>query len=225
MCTEADVGIQHLQRARAKGLRTAGFLMMSHLADPKTLAEQARIHEAAGAQIVYCTDSAGALTPDEVAARVAALRHALGDDVQIGFHGHNNLGLAVGNSIAAVNEGASFVDTALRGLGAGAGNTSTEAFVAACDKLGWQTGIEVMGVADAAEGIVAARVERLPAIDRASLALGWAGVPSTFLLHAERAARRYGVPQAELLLELGRRKMVAGQEDMILDVAIAMRDS
>jgi 4-hydroxy-2-oxovalerate aldolase len=225
MCTEADVGIQHLQRARDKGLRAAGFLMMSHLADPQTLADQARIHEAAGAQIVYCTDSAGALTPDGVAARVAALRHALADDVQVGFHGHNNLALAVGNSITAVNEGATYIDTALRGLGAGAGNTPTEAFIAACYKLGWEAGITVRGVADAAEEIVSTRVDRLPGIDRASLFLGWAGVPSSFLLHAERAARRYDVSQAELLLELGKRKMVAGQEDMILDVAIDMRAS
>jgi 4-hydroxy 2-oxovalerate aldolase len=223
MCTEADVGIEHLRRARERGARTAGFLMMSHLTTPDGVAEQCKIHADAGADVVYCTDSAGALTPDGVAARVSAMRAAVDGSVQVGFHGHNNLSLGVANSVAAVREGATYVDTALRGLGAGAGNTSTEVFAAVCDKLEWETEIDVMGVANAAEDIVATRLERLPAIDRGSLMLGWAGVPSTFLLHAERAAQRFEVSQAELLLELGRRKMVAGQEDMIVDVAIAMR--
>jgi 4-hydroxy 2-oxovalerate aldolase len=190
LCTEADVGVQHLRRARERGLRAAGFLMMSHLASPERLAEQAKIHADAGAEIIYCTDSAGALVPDAVAARIAALRGAVGPEVALGFHGHNNLALGVGNSLAAVKEGATYIDTALRGLGAGAGNTSTEAFAAACDRLGWATGVDVAALADAAEEVVVPRMPRLPAIDRGSLVIGWAGVPSTFLLHAERAATR-----------------------------------
>jgi 4-hydroxy 2-oxovalerate aldolase len=221
-CTEADIAIQHFGKARDLGFETAGFLMMAHMIGPKELAEQAKIQEAAGAQVVYCTDSAGALIPSTVAQRVSALRGALESDTIIGFHAHNNLGLAVANTLTAVEEGAAHVDASARGLGAGAGNCAIEALAAVCDKLGWDTGIDVLGVANAAEDIVTPIADRIPALDRASLMLGWAGVYSSFLLHAKQAAGRYGVSEAELLLELGRRKVVGGQEDMIIDVAIEL---
>ncbi len=221
-CTEADIAVQHLSKARALDLEAVGFLMMAHMIGPKELAEQAKILEAAGAQVVYCADSAGALTPSTVAVRISALRAALEPRTVVGFHAHNNLGLAVANTLKAIEEGAGHVDASTRGLGAGAGNCATEVLVAVCDKLGWETGIDVVAIANAAEDVVAPIPERLPSIDRASLMLGWAGVYSSFLLHAERAARRYGVGEAEILLELGRRHAVGGQEDMIVDVAIEL---
>jgi 4-hydroxy-2-oxovalerate aldolase len=211
-----------MAKARALGLESVGFLMMAHMISPAELAEQAKIHEAAGAQVVYCTDSAGALVPSTVAERVSALRAALDATTIVGFHAHNNLGLGVANTLKAVEEGASHVDASTRGLGAGAGNCATEALVAVCDKLGWETGINVLAIANAAEEVVAPIPDRLPSIDRASLMLGWAGVYSSFLLHAERAAARYGVSEAEILLELARRRAVGGQEDMIVDVAIEL---
>jgi len=221
-CTEADIAEQHIARARALGFEAVGFLMMAHMVGPKELAEQAKIHEAAGAQVVYCTDSAGALMPSTVAERISALREALHPDTIIGFHAHNNLGLGVANTIKAIEEGARHVDASTRGLGAGAGNCATEVFVAVCDKLGWETGIDVMAIANAAEDVVAPIPDRLPSIDRSSLILGWAGVYSSFLLHAQRASARYGVSEADILLELARRRVVGGQEDMILDVAIEL---
>jgi 4-hydroxy 2-oxovalerate aldolase len=219
-CTEADIAQQHLSRTRALGLEAVGFLMMAHMIAPKKLAEQAKVQEAAGAQVVYCTDSAGALTPPTVAERISALRGALEPDTIVGFHAHNNLGLGVANTLTAIEQGAGHIDCSTRGLGAGAGNCATEVLVVVCDKLGWETGIDVMAIANAAEDVVAPITERQPTIDRASLMLGWAGVYSSFLLHAERAARRYGLSEAEILLELGRRRTVGGQEDMIVDVAI-----
>jgi 4-hydroxy 2-oxovalerate aldolase len=221
LSTEADVGIQHIEQARERGCLTAGFLMMAHLASPEELGDQAKIHAEAGAEIVYCTDSAGTLTTDDVAARIARLREVLPAEVAVGFHGHANLDLATANSIVAIREGATFVDTALGGLGAGAGNTATEVLAATCDRYGIATGIDFSTAATAAEGI-SEMLGHSPAIDRSSLMLGWAGLPSTFLLHSKRAAERYGVEPDELLRELGRRKVVAGQEDMILDVAIDM---
>jgi 4-hydroxy-2-oxovalerate aldolase len=224
-CTEADVAIQHLEHARGRGCLAVGFLMMAHMTSPDALAEQAKIHEAAGAQVVYCTDSAGAMTPADVAHRVSALRMALEDSTAVGFHAHNNLGLGVGNTLAAIAEGATYVDTSSRGLGAGAGNCATEALVAVCDKMGIDTGIDVIGAADVAEDLISRLPFRLPALDRASLILGWAGVYSSFLIHSARAAERYQVPQADILLELGRRGVVGGQEDMIVDVAIELSQS
>jgi len=221
-CTEADIASQHLARARALGFEAVGFLMMAHMIGPNELAEQAKVHESAGAQVVYCTDSAGALVPSTVAERVSALREALEPDTIVGFHAHNNLGLGVANTLKAIEEGARHVDASTRGLGAGAGNCATEVLAAVCDKLGWETGIEVMAIANAAEDVVAPIPERLPSVDRASLILGWAGVYSSFLLHAERAAARYKVSEADILLELARRRAVGGQEDMIVDVAIEL---
>ena len=221
-CTEADIAIQHLQRARKLGLEAVGFLMMAHMIEPAELAAQAKIHERAGAQVVYCTDSAGALVPTTAAARVAAMRAALNPETIVGFHAHNNLGLAVGNSLAAIEAGAEHVDASARGLGAGAGNCSTEALAAACDKLSIQTGIDVLALANAAEDVVAPIMLREPIVDRASLMLGWAGVYSSFLFHAERAAAQYNVDLAELLLEVGRRRAVGGQEDVLVQVALEL---
>lgn len=196
--------------------------MMAHMVRPEELAEQALVQEAAGATGVYCTDSAGALTPSSAAARVSALRDALQRSTRVGFHAHNNLGLGVGNTLAAIEHGAELVDASTRGLGAGAGNCATEALVAACDKLGIELGVSVPRIADVAEDVVGELIPLRPSIDRASLMLGWAGVYSSFLLHAERASARYGVPTADILVELGRLKAVGGQEDMIMEVAIRL---
>jgi len=222
--TEADIAIDHIGKAREIGFETYGFLMMAHMVAPDELAEQAKIQEAAGATAVYCTDSAGALTPRSAAARVDALRRSLAAATRVGFHAHNNLGLAVGNTIAAIEHGAELIDAATRGVGAGAGNCATEAIAAAADKLGIDLGISVPAIADVAEEIVSQAVPTRPALDRASLMLGWAGVYSSFLLHAEAAARRYDVPTAEILVELGRLGVVGGQEDMIIDVAIRLAE-
>lgn len=218
-CTEADIAIQHLEFSRELGLTTVGFLMMAHMQSPEGLAEQARLMADAGAEVVYVTDSAGALLPDGAAARVAALRGALPDDVAVGFHGHQNLSLGVGNSLAAIAAGASWIDACTRGLGAGAGNTPTEALVAACAKAGIETGVDVLGVADVAETVVAPLMLREQILDRDSLVLGYAGVYSSFLLHARRAQERFGVPAGDILVELGRRRAVGGQEDWIIEVA------
>lgn len=221
-CTEADIAIQHLRTARDLGLETVGFLMMAHMATPELLLAQARIMEDAGAQTVYVVDSAGAMTTHDVRARVAELRAGLHPETQVGVHAHNNLSLAVANSIGALEEGADQVDGCTRGLGAGAGNCPTEVLVAVSDKLGYHTGVDTMAIADVAEDVVRPVMPREQVIDRSAIALGYAGVYGSFLLHAERAAERFGVDPREILLELGRRKVVGGQEDMIVDVAMEL---
>ncbi len=221
-CTEADVAIQHLQTARDLGMETVGFLMMAHMTTPAALLAQARIMEDAGAQAVYCVDSAGAMTTHDARARVAELKAGLRPETQVGIHAHNNLSYAVANSIGALEEGADQVDGCSRGLGAGAGNCPTEVLVAVSEKLGWQTGVDPMAIMDVAEDVVRPVMPREQIIDRAALTLGYAGVYSSFLLHAERAGERFGVDTREILLELGRRKMVGGQEDMIVDVALEL---
>jgi 4-hydroxy 2-oxovalerate aldolase len=221
-CTEADIAIQHLRTARDLGMETVGFLMMAHMAEPDALLAQARIMEDAGAQTVYVVDSAGAMTTHDVRARVAALKAGLRPETQVGVHAHNNLSLAVANSIGALEEGVDQVDGCARGLGAGAGNCPTEVLVAVSDKLGYATGVDTMAIADVAEEIVRPVMPREQIIDRSALALGYAGVYGSFLLHAERAAERFGVDAREILLELGRRKVVGGQEDMIVDVAMEL---
>jgi 4-hydroxy 2-oxovalerate aldolase len=220
--TEADISAQHIAAARELGMEAVGFLMMSHMVEPAELARQAKLMESYGAQVVYVVDSAGAQTMPMVQARVAALRAALNPETKIGFHGHNNLGLAVGNSIVAIDAGAAYIDTACRGLGAGAGNTATEAMVAVCAKSDIATGVNLRGVMDIAEDIVAGEIGVTPLVDRASITIGYAGVYSSFLLHARRAAERFGVSETEILEELGRRRVVGGQEDMIVDVAIEL---
>jgi 4-hydroxy 2-oxovalerate aldolase len=220
-CTEADITEQHIGLAKQLGMTAVGFLMMAHMLEPAELLEQAWRMESYGADVVYVTDSAGALTIDAVRARVGALAGGL--SCAVGIHAHNNLQLAVANSLAAYEEGATYIDACTRGLGAGAGNTATEVLVAACDKLGIDTGVETLPIMAAAEEVVAPIMHRPQIVDRASLLLGYAGVYSSFLLHAERAADRFNVDLPALLLELGRRKLVGGQEDMIVDVAAELR--
>jgi 4-hydroxy 2-oxovalerate aldolase len=216
-CTEADISAQHIAWAREHGLTTIGFLMMSHMVEPAALAEQAALMESYGAQVVYVVDSAGALVPSGARERVEALRERL--QVEVGFHAHNNLGCAVGNSLAAAEAGATWLDGSLRGLGAGSGNAATEVLAAALSKAGAPLEVDVFGLMDVAEDVVAPLLPRPQIIDRASLVLGYAGVYSSFLRHTERAAQKYGVDPRELLVELGRRKVVGGQEDMIIEVA------
>jgi 4-hydroxy 2-oxovalerate aldolase len=219
-CTEADVSIQHFGLARELGLETVGFLMMSHTREPEDLAGQARIMADAGCQCVYVVDSAGALVLDQVTERVQALVAELGDDAQVGFHGHENLALGVANSILAVRAGAVQVDGSTRRFGAGAGNTPVEALAAVCEKLGIRTGIDVLAAIDAAEDVVRPIMDGECALDRLSLIMGYAGVYSSFLRHAYRAADRYGVSGADILLECGARNLVGGQEDQIIDIAV-----
>ena len=217
-CTEADISQQHFGMAKEMGLEAVGFLMMSHMRPPEFLVGQARLMESYGADCVYVVDSAGALLPDGAASRVRALKEAL--KIQVGFHAHNNLGLGVGNTLAAVVAGADQVDGTLRGLGAGAGNTATELIAATLDKLGYEHPWDVFGLLDAAEFVVAPFMQFQPFPDRDSIAIGYAGVYSTFLLHAKRLGKQYGVDPLEILVELGRRKAMAGQEDWILDVTL-----
>ena len=221
-CTEADIAIQHLRTACDLGLETVGFLMMAHMLEPPELLLQAQIMEEAGAQCVYVVDSAGAMTTQGVRARIAALKAGLQPDTQVGIHAHNNLSLGVANSIGALEEGADQVDGCSRGLGAGAGNCPTEVLIAVSEKLGYRTGVDAMAIMDVAEDVVKPMMSREQIIDRAALTLGYAGVYSSFLLHAEQASRSFGVDTRDILLELGRRKIVGGQEDMIVDVAFEL---
>lgn len=218
-CTEADVSHEHFSMARQLGLETVGFLMMAHSIDPGALAKQARIMAEAGAQCVYVVDSAGALVLEHAGDRVEALVAELGSDAQVGFHGHQNLSLGVANTILAIRAGAIQVDACTRAFGAGAGNTPTEALVAVCDKLGIATGIDTFGLLDAAEEVVRPIMDGESVLDRASILMGYAGVYSSFLKHARRAAERYGVSDAEVLLRCGQRRLVGGQEDQIIDIA------
>ena len=221
-CTEADTTPQHIAYARKLGMDTTGFLMMAHLNDPKGLAEQGKLMESYGAQTVYITDSAGYMLPKDVKDRVRALRDVLKPETEIGFHGHHNLSMGVQNSIVAVEEGATRIDASVGGLGAGAGNTPLEVFVAVCDRMGIDTGCDLFKLMDMAQDIIFPMMEHIVRVDRASLTLGYAGVYSTFLLHAERASKKYGIPTRDILVELGRRKMIGGQEDMIEDTALTM---
>ncbi|WP_285320771.1 4-hydroxy-2-oxovalerate aldolase [Pseudarthrobacter sp. lyk4-40-TYG-27] len=220
--TEADVSIQHFQHARKLGMETVGFLMLSHRTTPENLAKQARIMADAGCQCVYVVDSAGALILEDVSARVSALVAELGNDAQVGFHGHQNLSFGVANSVYAARAGAKQIDGTLLALGAGAGNSPTEVLAAAFERLGIHTGVDVHGVMSAAEDVVKPIIIRMPIMDRASIMQGYAGVYSSFLIHAERAAERYGVPAWQILEEIGKAGYVGGQEDMIVDVAVQL---
>lgn len=222
-CTEADISPSYFEHARNLGLETAGFLMLSHMASPQKLAEQARIMADGGCQCVMVVDSAGHLILEEVSERVDALVQELGDDAQVGYHGHQNLSVGVANSVLAVRAGAKQIDGSLAALGAGAGNSPTEILAAVFERFDIETGLDTNKLLDAAEDIVRPLMTRVPIMDRSSVVQGKAGVYNSFLIHAERAAERYGVPAAEILEEVGRRKLVGGQEDMIIDVAVALQ--
>jgi 4-hydroxy 2-oxovalerate aldolase len=221
-CTEADVSIQHFGAARDLGMETVGFLMLSHMIAPAALAKQARIMVDAGCQCVYVVDSAGALLPDGARARVEALVAEIGGQAQVGLHGHQNLCLGVANSLAAVQAGAKQIDGTLCALGAGAGNSPTEVLAAAFAKMGVRTGLEMSGLLAAAAEVALPFIPRLPWAERNAIVQGYAGVYSSFLLHAERAAGRYGVPAHEILQRVGEAGYVGGQEDMIIDIAIQL---
>jgi len=221
-CTEADVSEQHIKRARKLEMDTVGFLMMAHMNSPEGLVKQAKLMEGYGANCIYVTDSAGYMLPDDVKARLGAVRDALEPETELGFHGHHNLAMGIANSLAAIEVGANRIDAAAAGLGAGAGNTPMEVFVAVCARMGIETGVDVFKIQDVAEDLVVPIMDHVIRIDRDSLTLGYAGVYSSFLLFAKRAGQKYGIPARDLLVELGRRGMVGGQEDMIEDTAMTM---
>jgi 4-hydroxy-2-oxovalerate/4-hydroxy-2-oxohexanoate aldolase len=221
-CTEADVSEQHIKKSREMGLDTVGFLMMSHMAEPEKLVEQAKLMQGYGANCIYVTDSAGYMLPDDVKVRLSAVREALDASTELGFHGHHNLSLGVVNSLAAVEAGANRIDGSAAGMGAGAGNTPLEVFIAVAERMGVDTGVDLFSMMDVAEDLIVPMLDQPVRVDRDALTLGYAGVYSSFLLFAKRAQERYGVSSRDILVELGRRGMVGGQEDMIEDVALEM---
>jgi 4-hydroxy-2-oxovalerate/4-hydroxy-2-oxohexanoate aldolase len=221
-CTEADVSEQHIGMASQMGLDTVGFLMMTHMIEAEQIVEQAKLMESYGANCIYCTDSAGYLLPDQVRERIALLRRELKPETELGFHAHHNLSLGVMNSLVAVEAGANRIDGSVAGLGAGAGNTPLEVLVAVMDRMGVNHGIDLYKIMDVAEDLVTPIMDSPIRIDRDSLTLGYAGVYSSFLLFAKRAAEKYGVSSRDILIELGRRRTVGGQEDMIEDLALDM---
>ena len=221
-CTEADVAEQHITLARKLDMDTVGFLMMSHMNSVEGLINQAKLMESYGANCVYVTDSAGHMLPDDVKTKLGAVRAALKPETELGFHGHHNLAMGVANSIAAIEVGATRIDAAAAGLGAGAGNTPMEVLVAVADMMGIETGVDVFKIQDVAEDLVVPIMDFPIRLDRDALTLGYAGVYGSFLLFAKRAEAKYGVPAREILVEMGRRGMVGGQEDMIEDTAITL---
>ncbi len=221
-CTEADVSQQHIRYARKLDMDTVGFLMMAHMTSPEKLLEQALLMESYGANCIYCTDSAGYMLPEDVKARIGLLREKLKPETELGFHAHHNLAMGVANSLVAVEYGANRIDAAAAGLGAGAGNTPMEVLIAVCARSGIETGVDVFKIQDVAEDLVVPMMDFPIRIDRDSLTLGYAGVYGSFLLFAKRAEKQYGVPARDILVEMGRRGMVGGQEDMIEDTAMTM---
>ncbi|VXC08705.1 4-hyroxy-2-oxovalerate/4-hydroxy-2-oxopentanoic acid aldolase, class I [Pseudomonas sp. 8AS] len=221
-CTEADVSEQHIGMAAKMGVDTVGFLMMAHMVSAEKLLEQARLMQSYGANCIYCTDSAGYMLPDEVSQKIGLLRAELDPQVQVGFHGHHNMGMAIANSLAAIEAGAARIDGSVAGLGAGAGNTPLEVFVAVLKRMGVETGIDLYKIMDVAEDLVVPMMDHPIRLDRDALTLGYAGVYSSFLLFAKRAEQKYGIPARDLLVELGRRGTVGGQEDMIEDLALTL---
>jgi 4-hydroxy-2-oxovalerate/4-hydroxy-2-oxohexanoate aldolase len=222
-CTEADVSEQHIKMAASiDGLDTVGFLMMAHMIGPEELLTQLKLMEDYGANCVYITDSAGYMLPEDVTARVALARAELNPETEVGFHGHHNLAMGIANSLAAVEAGASRIDGSLAGLGAGAGNTPLEVFIAVCERMGVETGVDLFKAMDIAEDKVVPLMDHMVRIDRDALTLGYAGVYSSFLLFAKRSAEKYNLSSRDILVELGRRRTVGGQEDMIEDLALDM---
>jgi 4-hydroxy 2-oxovalerate aldolase len=221
-CSEADTSLQYFDAARDLGFETVGFLMLSNMLSPEDLAAQARVMVDGGCQCVYVVDSAGALVLEQASDRIAALVAEIGDDAQVGYHGHQNLSMGVANSLLAYRAGARQIDGSLGALGAGAGNSPTEVLTAAFEQIGVDTGIDLDRILHAAEDVVLPYMRRVPRMDRPSIVQGYAGVYSSFLLHAETAAQRYGVPAHEILREVGRRRYVGGQEDMIIEIALEL---
>ena len=222
-CTEADVSEQHIKMATTmNGLDTVGFLMMAHMIEPEELLIQLKLMEEFGANCVYITDSAGYMLPEDVTARVALARAELKPETELGFHGHHNMAMGVANSIAAVAAGANRIDGSMAGLGAGAGNTPLEVFIAVCDRMGIETGVDTFKAMDIAEDLITPMMDHVVRIDRDALTLGYAGVYSSFLLFAKRSAEKYNLSSRDILVELGRRRTVGGQEDMIEDLALDM---
>jgi 4-hydroxy-2-oxovalerate/4-hydroxy-2-oxohexanoate aldolase len=221
-CTEADVSEQHIGMAAKMEMDTVGFLMMAHMVSPERILEQAKLMVSYGANCIYATDSAGYMLPDDVTARIGLLRAELPKDVEVGFHGHHNMGMAIANSLAAIEAGASRIDGSVAGLGAGAGNTPLEVFCAVLDRMGVETGIDLYKIMDVAEDLIVPMMDQPIRVDRNALTLGYAGVYSSFLLFAERAEKKYGISARDILVELGRRGTVGGQEDMIEDLALTM---
>lgn len=221
-CTEADVSEQHIGLAAKMEMDTVGFLMMAHMVSPEKILEQAKLMVSYGANCIYATDSAGYMLPDDVTARIGLLRAELPAEVEVGFHGHHNLGMGIANSLAAIEAGASRIDGSVAGLGAGAGNTPLEVFCAVLDRMGVETGVDLFKIMDVAEDLIVPMMDQPIRVDRDALTLGYAGVYSSFLLFAKRAEEKYGVSARDILVELGRRGTVGGQEDMIEDLALTM---
>ncbi|GGB85081.1 4-hydroxy-2-oxovalerate aldolase [Marinobacterium zhoushanense] len=221
-CTEADVSQQHITMAREMNMDTVGFLMMAHMVPAAKILEQARLMVGYGANCIYCTDSAGYMLPDEVTEKIGLLRNELPDTIEIGFHGHHNMAMGVANSLAAIEAGAARIDGSVAGLGAGAGNTPLEVLCAVLDRMGCATGIDLYKTMDVAEDLIVPLMDQPIRVDRDALTLGYAGVYSSFLLFAQRAEKKYGISARDILVELGRRGTVGGQEDMIEDLALTM---
>jgi 4-hydroxy-2-oxovalerate/4-hydroxy-2-oxohexanoate aldolase len=221
-CTEADVSEQHIGMAAKMEMDTVGFLMMAHMVSPEKILEQAKLMVGYGANCIYATDSAGYMLPDDVTARIGLLRAELPKEIEIGFHGHHNMGMAIANSLAAIEAGASRIDGSVAGLGAGAGNTPLEVLCAVLDRMGVETGVDLYKIMDVAEDLIVPIMDQPIRVDRNALTLGYAGVYSSFLLFAKRAEEKYGISARDILVELGRRGTVGGQEDMIEDLALTM---